>query len=1078
MSLGFEILYPKSCQEVSEDLSLADLRKRLTDLADALQKESLEQSNLDESALELPIDNHPFKHYRGLLMHLNSSQFSEHFDTSVRIRACVCALQIVKLLCPSNPFESLVEEALVKKGFLDWILDSVNHLSTIKSTSEPLFAKSLLILRNAAQMGIFVWITESEEAPKLMSKLVKTFYNVLKTVDIWTWSDRSSIINLLMGCIGLVIKRGEHFLTDDTLIFIIKHLIEPYKSAHPVLCEASRDFLLSYSCLVQEHIQLLLQKSLLSSQFFEAEPSKPEAAATLASDQDNLDLEKDKFDVDMDADDENPQTPPVSDDAQLDADDDKEGGESLENQIGERLYLLIHALHCVQHNLDIDVEMRRICIHSFALIAESNPKLAMGELLEVFLKRVFDLVDEIRVLALRISKKLLNGIFQEGDIHERIFQLLLGRVRDKSFQVRREVLGVLGALYKQYLKLWVKVPAAELGDELTRKMETCMQRIMNTILFLYYLPSVDDRIIIERFLKGCVFPHSMSSVERSRALLLAYRIAENSSIKVVEEIFNVHHDSFSIMKSTISMLSSADPTKLHTPCAISRAIGHKLDACASLLPQSPKYGDLIKRYFMGSQLLPTVKQHLLKLFTKPLTCSEAATIVLKLYNSEVPGSLSHKESIKHAVKLLLERTAPVLFDPALCAEILNQMVIEREIGSDYLAMERYTRLLHSLSACYGDVLPAEDVIDFLQSLLEQTTSETEQLSPQLRLSLQTIEASVLNVFCVIMGYKKTSALGAGPRCKLNGQENIDTSVNGKEREFTCPFNINGNVQLSPKLMNLFPFFKQFTMTAIPPKEQVADSWSLERKRSKYSIRALSLIIYAIDSQLHAASDEVKIPEPAVDLLKKDINLKSLQKEIAQLEKKYDSSKQEFLHIFKDRCERLLDAIFDHCLSIDKTKADSVAKLAALSQIALRFPSRYASRISKLFLRLVSEGIFSQCPDKRGAAGKRKTHGEAAYLADQDLALVTKLKLGVLKLMTNWLCGLNTDNDDFISPVVELIFKLVQCNGDLVEDSKLERAELARIRAAAGCSWLKLARFNTYSKSVSTACFYRIGDLIK
>lgn len=43
----------------------------------------------------------------GLLLHLLSRQFTHHPDIDIRLRICVAVCTLLKLFCPTNPFETL-----------------------------------------------------------------------------------------------------------------------------------------------------------------------------------------------------------------------------------------------------------------------------------------------------------------------------------------------------------------------------------------------------------------------------------------------------------------------------------------------------------------------------------------------------------------------------------------------------------------------------------------------------------------------------------------------------------------------------------------------------------------------------------------------------------------------------------------------------------------------------------------------------------------------------------------------------------------------------------------------------------
>lgn len=119
----FSVVYPDGCAEIDGSLRIDELRKRinvcfifdvsiLKDINAAL-RDMLRQTGIRDDSMEESENQHSVTQTQnpiqlfGLLMHLSSHQFTHHPDIDIRLRVCVAVCTMLKLFCPTNPFETL-----------------------------------------------------------------------------------------------------------------------------------------------------------------------------------------------------------------------------------------------------------------------------------------------------------------------------------------------------------------------------------------------------------------------------------------------------------------------------------------------------------------------------------------------------------------------------------------------------------------------------------------------------------------------------------------------------------------------------------------------------------------------------------------------------------------------------------------------------------------------------------------------------------------------------------------------------------------------------------------------------------
>ncbi|CAH8485013.1 unnamed protein product [Dicrocoelium dendriticum] len=147
-----------------------------------------------------------------------------------------------------------------------------------------------------------------------------------------------------------------------------------------------------------------------------------------------------------------------------------------------------------------------------------------------------------------------------------------------------------------------------------------------------------------------------------------------------------------------------------------------------LLPKSDKSLEHLKRFFNQAHLDKSLLAQLTRL-TKPNCGCAQATSCMREILKRVDRSSSGKAPTADAqlnyvrsIKVLLERSAPVLFDREFGQELVTQMVVVRETESTSglthpFDLTRSLRLLYSLTVYFKKTLPTDEVMDYLVGIL-------------------------------------------------------------------------------------------------------------------------------------------------------------------------------------------------------------------------------------------------------------------------------------------------------------------------------------------------------------------------
>ncbi|KAM7537144.1 hypothetical protein Aperf_G00000063249 [Anoplocephala perfoliata] len=716
--VNFDIAYPDGCAEISGNLRSDELRKRINDINAALRDMLRQVGIKDETMEKEPENQHSVTQTQkpieliGLLLHLSSEQFTRHPDTDIRLRVCAAICSLLKLFCPTNPFETLPNSQNHIKDLLSFLNDSLAQLAKLHSKHDT-----------CCKLDVFTWCRLLDDGEKYLFSCLKTLLAITKTLPVWAWTDEETVQQFVLNALVNLIEQSKSLLTNEIMAYLLFFLIEPAKSSQPIQHALVKDLIIRTSAHLECPIQMLIQNSLVMS---------------------------------------DQEVPP----ANL---YQSEGDARPQDLLGEHSFIIIYALHTLQESLvapiipcvelklksnnarerkrafrllarifsepnstihhknpelfssflarfdDIDADVRSFCIQMVPIMLKQNPELPRAKLIDSLKGCTIDRIEAVRMLALKTVSALRQESKDEAEA-ESFFDIIYNRSRDRSLSVRKEVLSELASIYKQNLQ------ASEPNSEK-------MTLTLNAILHMYYQPSVDDKIVVERLFKSCIVPYNFPTKERVKCLFTCYQLADDASIKAIQELLKVQFVGMAFVRQALRILADHQGKRIiGRPNAELVRFMQKL---SSLLPKADKAVYHLKKFFNAVHSDRPLRNSVCQLFHPKCSSKVAAQCmhdILKRVSSQTSGGGGGGDTAQyeHTVKLMIERCASVLFDEAFGQELLTRLVVSMETASSQnsaaeevicQSMIRDLRILLALSVYHKDILPAGDMFQYVNSVL-------------------------------------------------------------------------------------------------------------------------------------------------------------------------------------------------------------------------------------------------------------------------------------------------------------------------------------------------------------------------
>ncbi|KAA3677897.1 sister chromatid cohesion protein PDS5 [Paragonimus westermani] len=618
---------------------------------------------------------------------------------------------------------------------------------------------------------------------------------------------------------------------------------------------------------------------------------------------------------------------------------------------------------------------------------------------------------DVRLLVLRTVAVLVNDA--PGAITDDLYNLLKERSRDKSLPIRKEAATAMASVYKHLIK----------------QEQPPVDRIslaLNTILHMYYHPSVDDRIVVERLFKSSLVPYHFDTAERVRALFTCYSLMDEASVRAMQEMFKIQFTVLSLVRDVLQLLSTQEGKTISSQLGVD--LMDRLHHLSNMLPKSDKCVEHLKRFFNQVHTDKSLRSQLIKLTKPGCTCSHATNIMRDLLkrvdSSSTSGSGSSSEAhlaYVRSVKILLERSAPVLFDKDFGQELLTQLVVVREAGTVFgiigtMDITRALRLLYSLAVYFKRVLPTDEVMDYLVGILSGNTEPNfepitvsgpeEPSSTANDSDPPTVQELALNILCCLLGnsnlmfeadsLSQYRSLSRVADTHFNGSEpNLQERVSdflpllqrlcctGMTLRFpalpcsptshplsaSCsgrPANTKGNRGGTKRAVE-----QRSTPPPTSENDKLGDdvylaglAWRRERRRAKLATQVV-LCMLKVAQRFRQNSTKSHSPPPVAavrapsPVKRDDVDLDAEGTKCGGTVKNDTTTEPSVLEL---KIREAVDSIVQTCLACPMDSPDYVACLTSLSRIALQFPGVYNREFKKLMTKSLVQHVLTRDTD--------------------------------------------------------------------------------------------------------------------
>ena len=174
---------------------------------------------------------------------------------------------------------------------------------------------------------------------------------------------------------------------------------------------------------------------------------------------------------------------------------------------------------------DISVAIRQKCVQ-YTMHFLLNHEELITDITDTLKMRQHDSEEIVRyevvIAIVSTAKKDFDIVSRSEDL----LNFVKERTLDKKFKIRKEAMAGLAMIYKRHLSNPHGVPEAT---------KNAVKWIKDKILHGYYMPGIEDRLLVERLLNTCLVPYNLEPEERMKKLYLLFAtIDENASKAFIE----------------------------------------------------------------------------------------------------------------------------------------------------------------------------------------------------------------------------------------------------------------------------------------------------------------------------------------------------------------------------------------------------------------------------------------------------------------------------------------------------------------------------------------------------------------
>ncbi|KAJ8028379.1 Sister chromatid cohesion protein PDS5-like B-B [Holothuria leucospilota] len=896
-----QITYPTGVKEITQDLPKDELVRRLKMLARSLQDMEQEDDN---------------NQYESLALHITDNFFLKHSSKDVRLLVACCVADVFRIFAPEAPFRTASQLKTIFKFLCEQLWD-------LENTTSPSWKRYFYLLENLAMVKSFNICMELEDSNEIFIRLFTIFFSIVNK------NHPPKVRGFMLDVMCPLISENDS-VSPDLLEVILKNLVDSKKVENPFANILARDLIKRTATSIEPAMQSYFNNALVLGKASDSELSKHtyELIYQLNLISNNLLLAV---------------LPQLE--FKLKTSEEKERlavtkllGRMFSDKDSDLASNNKPLWNCFLGRFsDIATVIRIECVKFVPLLITSHPYLA-EDLADRLRERVHDVEDDVRGDAVQAlvdtAKKDITSVTDE------MLQLIKERTLDKKWKIRKEAILGLAHIYKKWCYT----------EDVSVKDKERLMWMKDKILHSYYLPDLEDKLLVERIFTMNLVPYTLEVSERMQRFLELFVTVDEHSVKAIVELIKCQHIVRTHVRDLLEII------KGQTDGDQSKVVFSKIISIGKCLPESTKTQEHLKKMVKSLKEDQALLSFMKVVLSPDVTCKKAAHAV-----GEIMKRFSSQKAtlLYNTVKTLMERIAPLIQDAAATREFLSLLVAYVDgKGKEVKGQEnkeiirKGLRLMQTLAHVYPYTFNSEESFNHLITMIKN--EDIPNLSDT---ALQTL-----------------TQVGAG-----------------FEEHF-------------PKAAKeLHPVLTNFALMASP-------------KQAKHSIRCINCV--------------------------------------------FSTTKKEIFDNIFQKSQQSLSLEHEHYF----TALTTVAHLAHLA------PEQFLGPMKTVIAGTIVKGILMQ---DRTEGSKSK----GIWCHDDQLCEETQGKLLAIKVLVHWLLGLGRNISGSVISTIRLLTTMLKNEGDLMERKKIGRADMSRLRLAAGCALLKLAQVPAFAEFISLEQFQLIALLI-
>jgi len=667
--------YPPGCREINNELGTDELIRRLKTLAHTFQ--SLSQAD-DESS---------YAEYTALAVHMTDDYFLHNPSRDVQLLIACCIADILRIFAPEAPYK---EPAQIKVIFLFLI----RQLGGLKDPKDPAFKRYFYLLENLAYVKSFNMCFDLEESTEIFVGLFQLMFKIVND------EHSGKVKNFILEVLCPLITEAD-YVSNELLDIVLQNICDPMKTQKKNACSLAKELILKTSDTLEPYIQQFFNQVLI-----------------LGKSDAKLNITRKVYDLIYELNHVCPSVllavlPQLEFKLKSTEETERMGSVSLLARMFSEKDSVLATNHRQLWNAflgrfnDISVSIRIKCVQYTMHFLINHPEL-IDDITETLNMRQHDSEENVRyevvIAIVSTAKKDFDVVSRSEDL----LNFVKERTLDKKFKIRKEAMSGLAMIYKKHLTNPMGVPEAT---------KQAVKWIKEKILHGYYMPGIEDRLVVERLLNTSLVPYSLESKDRMKKLYLLFAtIDENASKAFIE----VQKHQMQVRKAVGEVVEL-----FNTPPTEQRAsvIGSKVLGISKFLPEPVKVHEFIKKLAKHMESDEAMLRLLGKVTEPDVTCKESmesVNLILKKLGAPIMTNLYYG-----TVKQLLERISSVMVDREaikhlveMVKDALSEGNIIEELGlTKENAHERGLRLLFVLSFVFPSHFVYRDVLKDLLSML-------------------------------------------------------------------------------------------------------------------------------------------------------------------------------------------------------------------------------------------------------------------------------------------------------------------------------------------------------------------------